>query len=119
MEDVVYDLVREFLRHGPPASRNQAFEAYADPRFSRAARIYQFLVSVRDDLQSLLQAKQSISIEVRDEGERVALVLHYGTEKIKRTAYLGRAEWRLVWGEPQFRELFGRLGIAAPAEISS
>lgn len=118
MEDVVYDLVREFLRHGPPASRNQAFEAYSDPRFSRAARIYQFLASVRQDLQALSQAEQSVSVDVQDEGERVALVLTYGTAKIKRTAYLGRPEWRLVWEEPQFRALLSDLGIDPPPEHS-
>ena len=116
MEDVVYDLVKEFLQHGPPASRNQAYEAYSDARFARAARIYQFLISVREDLESLLRDNRNITVQVQEEGERVALVLTYGTEKIDRTAYLGRVEWRLVWDSPQFRQLFARLGIAAPPE---
>lgn len=117
MEDVVYDLVREFLLHGPPASRNQAYEAYSDARFARAARIYQFLISVREDLASLLRDNRNISVQVEEEDERIALVLTYGTEKINRRAYLGRVEWQLVWDEPQFRELFARLGIAAPPEL--
>lgn len=59
-----------------------------------------FFVSVPGDPQSLRQAKQSIPADVGNEGEWLALVHRHDTEKITRSAHLGRAERRLNWEEP-------------------
>ena len=100
MSDVVYGLVRELLRYGPPASRNAAFEAYQDPRFSRAVRIYQFLASLRRDLEELMARGVPIALSVVNEGERLALSISYDKEQLHRTAYLRREEWELLRDDP-------------------
>lgn len=112
MSDVVYDLVREFLRHGPPASRNQAFEAYQDARFARAARIYQFLDSVRRDLTALAARGDAIDLALVDEGERLALRIAYRKEQLARVAYLRREEWALLEDDPALGEVIARLRVA-------
>lgn len=117
MSELVYGLVREFLQGAPPASRNQAFEAYEDPRFARAVRIYQFLASVKDDLEALRARGAAVKVSVLDEGARVALVLAYETERICRTAYLSPEEWALLSEAPGFEALLEALG--APPVLSA
>lgn len=113
MSDRVYDKVEAFLREGPPASRNLAFEAYQDPCFARAVRIYQFLASVRTDLSERLAREEAVRVQVAQAEDRIALVLHYETERLSRTAYLGPEEWRIVQADPTFSALLARLGAPA------
>lgn len=100
-----YDVVRSFFEEGPPASRNLAFEAYQDPVFSRAVRIYQYLTSVRDQLLELDELGGGVDVEVLVEEERVTLQVRYERGQIRRTAYLRPEEWRLLREEPALQDL--------------
>jgi hypothetical protein len=100
-----YDVVRSFFEDGPPASRNLAYEAYQDPVFARAVRIYQYLCNVRDQLVDLMASGGAVQVEVLHEEERVVLRLRYERGQLRRTAYLRPEEWRLLREEPALREL--------------
>lgn len=113
MSERVYQKVQAFLREGPPASRNLAFEAYEDAGFARAVRIYQFLASVRADLIARVASGEAVRLEVARESGRIALILHYDTARMSRTAYLGPEEWRIVQEDPAFAAVLERLGAAA------
>jgi hypothetical protein len=110
-----YDIVRDFFREGPPASRNAGFDAYQDPRFARAVRIYQYLCSVRDELVELLQGGEELGVEVTEEPERVVVRIRYERGQIRRTAYLKPAEWELLRTEPALARFFAERG--APAAL--
>lgn len=111
MSDAVYGLVREFLRYGPPASRNQAFEAYQDPRFSRAVRIYQFLASVRSDLEELGARGVPFDVALVEDGARLALTIRYDKDQLRRVAYLRREEWALLRDDPVMARLLDRFEL--------
>jgi len=102
----VYAIVQRFFRDGPPASRNVAFEAYQDPHFARAVRIYQYLTSVRQHLLELLGEGEEIDLEVVDEGERIVLRVGYRRGQLRRTAFLQPEEWELLRVAPGLSGLF-------------
>lgn len=101
----VYDIVRDFFRDGPPASRNVAFEAYQDPRFARAVRIYNYLVSVRDQVAELLGEGDDVNVEITESADQVVLQVRYQRGQIRRTAFLKPEEWALLRDEPGLRPL--------------
>jgi hypothetical protein len=101
----VYDIVRDFFRDGPPASRNVAFEAYQDERFARAVRIYHYLASVRDQVLELTEAGDDVAVDVAHEDRQVVLRVRYQRGQLRRTAYLKPEEWELLMGEPRLAEL--------------
>jgi hypothetical protein len=101
----VYDIVRGFFEEGPPASRNVAFEAYEDPRFARAVRIYNYLVSVRDQVLELEDKGEGVDVEVLEEDDRVVLQVRYERGQIRRTAFLKPAEWALLRDEPGLKRV--------------
>lgn len=107
MDDVVYDLVREFWEHGSPQSRNFAFEAYQDPRFSRAVRIYQFLTSVRAELAGVWARGEEVVLVEPASSTTARLEISYHVEAMRRTAYLQPAEWEIVRSDPTFARLVG------------
>ena len=102
----VYEIVQDFFRDGPPASRNVAFEAYQDPSFARAVRIYQYLASVREHLLELVGQGEDVDLEVVDEGEQIVLRVGYRRGQLRRTAFLKRQEWELLRGTPDLLRLF-------------
>ena len=114
-----YDIVRGFFRDGPPASRNLAYEAYEDPRFARAVRIYQYLVSVRDHLLELLERGEGVQIDIVNEREHVVLRVRYARDdprgELRRTAYLKPEEWELLRSEPRLAALVLGPACAPPA----
>jgi hypothetical protein len=112
-----YDIVRDFFRDGAPASRNQAYDAYQDPRFARAVRIYQYLVSVREQVLELLERGGDVEVEVVSEPDQVVLQVRYAQDdprgELRRTAYLKPEEWELLRSEPRLAALLQQVDPAA------
>ncbi len=104
MSDFVTRAVQR-LREDPRFSRNRYFLALSSPEGRRALRIHRHLRSLEHDL-----AAGSSATVVKDLG-RVRLMLR--GPRGSRTAWLTRAEFRLLCGNPAVR---AALGEAAAAE---
>lgn len=94
----------ERLRDDPGFSRNRHFLALSSPEGRRALRIHRHLRSLERDLSA------GAAASVAREAERIRLTLrgHRGS----RTAWLTRAEFRLLLGSPVARAALGELAIA-------
>jgi hypothetical protein len=92
------------LREDPGFSRNRYYLALSSPEGRRALRIHRHLRSLEREL-----AAGSAATVTRDAG-RVRLTLR--GQRGSRTAWLTRAEWKLLCGNPDVR---AALGAAAEA----
>jgi hypothetical protein len=89
----------ERLRGDPGFSRNRYFHALSSPEGKRALRIHRHLRSLERDLSA------GASATVAREAERVRLVLR--GKRSSRTAWLTRAEFRLLCTSPIVRAVLG------------
>jgi hypothetical protein len=98
MADFVSRAVQR-LREGPGFSRNRYFLALSSPEGRRALRIHRHLRSLERELS------QGSSATVSREAERVRLMLR--GKRSSRTAWLTRAEFRLLCTSPLVRAALG------------
>jgi hypothetical protein len=98
MADFVTQAVRR-LREDPGFSRNRFYLALSSPEGRRAMRIHRHLRSLERDLRGGLAAT------VAREAERVRLTLR--GRRTERTAWLTRAEFRLLCADPAVRAALG------------
>jgi hypothetical protein len=92
------------LREDPGFSRNRYYLALSSPEGRRALRIHRHLRSLERDLAA------GSAATIAREAERVRLTLR--GRRGSRTAWLTRAEFRLLCGSPAVRAALG--GQAAP-----
>jgi hypothetical protein len=83
------------LREDPRFSRNRYFLALSSPEGRRALRIHRHLRSLERDLAA------GSSATVSREAERIRLTLR--SRRGSRTAWLTRAEFRLLCADPAVR----------------
>jgi len=98
MVDFVTQVVRR-LREDPGFSRNRFYLALSSPEGRRALRIHRHLRSLERDLAAGLVA------EVTRDAERVRITLR--GRRTSRTAWLTRAEFRLLCTAPLVRAALG------------
>lgn len=89
----------ERLREDPGFSRNRHFLALSSPEGRRALRIHRHLRSLEQDLSA------GAAASVAREAERIRLTLR--GKRGARTAWLTRAEFRLLLGSPAVRAALG------------
>ncbi len=94
----------ERLREDPGFSRNRHFLALSSPEGRRALRIHRHLRSLEQDLSA------GAAASVAREAERIRLTLR--GRRGSRTAWLSRAEFRLLLGSPVARAALGEVAIA-------
>jgi hypothetical protein len=87
------------LREDPGFSRNRYYLALSSPEGRRALRIHRHLRSLERDLAG------GAAASVAREAERVRLTLR--SRRGSRTAWLTRAEFRLLCGSPAVRAALG------------
>lgn len=105
MADFVTRAVQR-LRGDPRFSRNRYFLALSSPEGRRALRIHRHLRSLERDLAA------GSSATVSREAERIRLTLR--GKRGSRTAWLTRAEFRLLCGNPAVRAALGDGGPPGP-----
>jgi hypothetical protein len=98
MSDFVTRAVQR-LREDPGFSRNRHTTALSSPEGRRALRIHRHLRSIERDLAA------GVAASVTREAERVRLTLR--TARASRTAWLTRAEFRLLCDSPAVRAALG------------
>jgi hypothetical protein len=99
----------ERLRGDRHFSRNRHFRALSSPEGRRALRIHRHLRSLEKDL-----SQEGVDATVTREAERIRLTLR--GRRVSRTAWLSRAEFRILCGNPVVR---ARLGRAVEEETPS
>ncbi len=87
------------LRQDPGFSRNRHTLALSSPEGRRALRIHRHLRSLERDLAA------GVAASVARDAERVRLTLR--TARASRTAWLTRAEFRLLCDSPAVRAALG------------
>jgi hypothetical protein len=92
------------LREDPGFSRNRYFVALSSPEGRRALRIHRHLRSLERELAA------GSSATVAQDAERVRLTLR--GKRGSRTAWLTRAEFRLLCGNPTVRAALGEAAEA-------
>jgi hypothetical protein len=92
----------ERLRDDPGFSRNRYFLALSSPEGQRALRIHRHLRSLERELTA------GAAASVAREAERVRLTLR--GKRGSRTAWLTRAEFRILCGSPAVRAALGDAG---------
>jgi hypothetical protein len=98
MADFVMRAV-ERMRQDPGFSRNRHFVALSSPEGRRALRIHRHLRSLERDLSA------GAAASVARDAERIRLTLR--GKRGSRTAWLTRAEFRLLLGSPAVRAALG------------
>ncbi len=88
------------LREDRAFSRNRHFLALSSPEGKRAMRIHRHLRSLERDL-----AQAGVAATVTREAERVRLTLR--GQRLSRTAWLTRAEFRILCGNPAVAAVLG------------
>src|SRR5512141_501968 len=104
MADFVTRVVQR-LREETGFSRNRHYLALSSPEGRRALRIHRHLRSLERDLAG------GAAATVTREAERVRLTLH--GRRGSRTAWLSRAEFRLLCGTAAVRAALGDAAVAA------
>ncbi len=94
------------LREDPGFSRNRYYLALSSPEGRRALRIHRHLRSLERDLTD------GFAATVAREAERIRLELR--GKRGSRTAWLTRAEFRLLCGSPAVRAALGEAALAEP-----
>jgi hypothetical protein len=102
MVDFVTQAVRR-LRADPGFSRNRFYLALSSPEGRRALRIHRHLRSLERDLEA------GHAATVAREAERVRLTLR--GRRTERTAWLTRAEFRLLCDAPAVRAALGAAAL--------
>jgi ribosomal protein S14 len=88
------------LREDRFFSRNRHYRALSSPEGRRALRIHRHLRSLEHDL-----SQPDVEAQVVREAERVRLTLR--GRRVSRTAWLSRAEFRILCGNPEVRRVLG------------
>ncbi len=88
------------LREDRAFSRNRHYLALSSPEGKRAMRIHRHLRSLERDL-----SQAGVAATVTREAERVRLTLR--GQRLSRTAWLTRAEFRILCGNPRVAALLG------------
>jgi hypothetical protein len=104
MADFVSRLVQR-LREDPGFSRNRHFLALSSPEGRRALRTHRHLRSIERDLAA------GVAASVAPDAERFRLTLR--GEWGSRTAWLTRAEFRLLCGSATVRAVLGGAAVEA------
>jgi len=87
------------LREDPGFSRNRHYLALSSPEGQRALRLHRHLRSLERDLAI------GAAATVTREAERIRLTL--SGKRLSRTAWLTRAEFRILCGNPLVRAVLG------------
>ncbi len=90
----------ERLRQDRAFSRNRHYLALSSPEGKRALRIHRHLRSLERDL-----SLAGVDATVTREAERIRLTLR--GRRLERTAWLTRAEFRILCGNPAVAALLG------------
>ncbi len=90
----------ERLREDRHFSRNRHFLALSSPEGKRALRIHRHLRSLERDL-----SQEGVDATVTREAERIRLTLR--GRRLSRTAWLSRAEFRILCGNPAVAAVLG------------
>ncbi len=93
----------ERLRDDRAFSRNRPYLALSSPEGKRALKIHRHLRSLERDL-----SREDVDATVTHEDERVRLTVRGG--RMERTAWLSRAEFRVLCGNPAVRRVLGVVG---------
>ncbi len=93
----------ERLREDRGFSRNRHYLALSSPEGKRALHIHRHLRSLERDL-----AGDGVNATVTREAERIRLTLR--GRRLSRTAWLTRAEFRILCGNPEVRRVLGVVG---------
>lgn len=110
MADFVLRAV-ERLREDPRFSRNRHYLALSSPEGRRALRIHRHLRSLERDLAA------GAAASVAWEKDRVRLTLR--AARASRTAWLTRAEFRLLCAAPAARDALASTGAGPGAEAAA
>jgi hypothetical protein len=92
--------VLERLRDDRTFSRNRHYLALSSPEGKRALRIHRHLRSLERDL-----AQAGVDATVTREAERIRLTVR--GRRLSRTAWLSRAEFRILCGNPAVAAVLG------------
>ncbi len=93
----------ERLRDDRTFSRNRHYLTLSSPEGKRALRVHRHLRSIERDL-----SQGGVNATVTREAERIRLTLR--GKRLSRTAWLTRAEFRLLCGNPEVRRVLGVVG---------
>ncbi len=93
----------ERLREDRAFSRNRHYLALSSPEGKRALRIHRHLRSLERDL-----SRDGVAATVTREAERIRLTLR--GRRLQRTAWLSRAEFQVLCGNPAVRRVLGVVG---------
>ncbi len=93
----------ERLREDRAFSRNRHYLALSSPEGKRALRIHRHLRSLERDL-----SRDGVAATVTREAERIRLTLR--GRRLQRTAWLSRAEFLVLCGNPAVRWVLGVVG---------
>ena len=93
----------ERLRDDRGFSRNRHFLTLSSPEGKRALRIHRHLRSLEREL-----SREGVNATVTREAERIRLTLR--GRRLERTAWLTRAEFRVLCGNPEVRRVLGVVG---------
>lgn len=90
----------ERLRQDRAFSRNRHYLALSSPEGKRAMRIHRHLRSLERDL-----SQAGVAATVTREAERIRLTVR--GQRLARTAWLSRAEFKILCGNPAVAALLG------------
>jgi hypothetical protein len=93
----------ERLREDRGFSRNRHYLTLSSPEGRRALRIHRHLRSLERDL-----SRDGVNATVTREAERIRLTLR--GRRLERTAWLTRAEFRMLCLNPEVRRVLGVVG---------
>ncbi len=93
----------ERLREDRAFSRNRHYLALSSPEGKRALRVHRHLRSLERDL-----SRDGVAATVTREAERIRLTLR--GRRLQRTAWLSRAEFQVLCGNPAVRRVLGVVG---------
>jgi hypothetical protein len=93
----VYEMAAHLLLQEQPFSRNRNYEAFNDPRFSRAIALYRRLRALLSDLERA--NKDGTRVVVTEDANRVRL--DFASDRYARTAFVERPAWNILMMHPR------------------
>lgn len=98
-------MAAHLLLQDTPFSRNRNFEAFDDPRFTRAIALYRRLRALLSDLEraAAAGAKDGTRVVVTEEPSRIRL--DFDSRRYTRTSFVDRAAWNVLMLHPRARTL--------------
>jgi hypothetical protein len=93
----VYEMAAHLLLQEKPFSRNRNYEAFNDPRFSRAIALYRRLRALLSDLERA--DKEGTRVVVTEDARQVRL--EFASPRYSRTAFVERSAWNVLMLHPR------------------